>query len=207
MSRKKKPKLEDVVEAPVVEETTTESAADTTEFTFDAPQDVAEEEVVAEDKIDDAMVAEAFPTNDPLTSEDCADAEWTEPTATEPVVEEAPVVVDAPPEDLVVETTEDTPPVDEPVEESPSQEIDIRFSMRPDDIEACLFADQADANRIRLEAEADSELGRERLRREAKDRKAKKKRQELENKHGHAMERARKALESAVAEAKKAGVE
>ena len=196
--KRKKPKLEDVVEAPVVEETTTESVSDTTSFTFEAPQDVAEEEVVAEDKIDDAMVAEAFPTNDPLASEDFADAEWTEPTAPEPVAEEAPVVVDAPPEDLVVETTEDAPP-----EDKPAPVVHKTCDESEEEYYQALWAKEAAA---RL-ADEQSEQGRERLRNEAKERKAKKKRQELENKHGHAMERARKALESAVAEAKKAGVE
>ena len=199
MARKRtKPKLEDVVEAPVVEETTTESVSDTTSFTFEAPQDVAEEEVVAEDKIDDAMVAEAFPTNDPLASEDFADAEWTEPTAPEPVAEEAPVVVDAPPEDLVVETTEDAPP-----EDKPAPVVHKTCDESEEEYYQALWAKEAAA---RL-ADEQSEQGRERLRNEAKERKAKKKRQELENKHGHAMERARKALESATAEAKKAGVE
>jgi len=196
--KRKKPKLEDVVEAPVVEETTTESVSDTTSFTFEAPQDVAEEEVVAEDKIDDAMVAEAFPTNDPLASEDFADAEWTEPTAPEPVAEEAPVVVDAPPEDLVVETTEDAPP-----EDKPAPVVHKTCDESEEEYYQALWAKEAAA---RL-ADEQSEQGRERLRNEAKERKAKKKRQELENKHGHAMERARKALESATAEAKKAGVE
>ena len=199
MARKRtKPKLEDVVEAPVVEETTTESVSDTTSFTFEAPQDVAEEEVVAEDKIDDAMVAEAFPTNDPLASEDFADAEWTEPTAPEPVAEEAPVVVDAPPEDLVVETTEDAPP-----EDKPAPVVHKTCDESEEEYYQALWAKEAAA---RL-ADEQSEQGRERLRNEAKERKAKKKRQELENKHGHAVARAKKELESAEAEAKKAGVE
>ena len=196
--KRKKPKLEDVVEAPVVEETTTESVSDTTSFTFEAPQDVAEEEVVAEDKIDDAMVAEAFPTNDPLASEDFADADWTEPTAPEPVAEEAPVVVDAPPEDLVVETTEDAPP-----EDKPAPVVHKTCDESEEEYYQALWAKEAAA---RL-ADEQSEQGRERLRNEAKERKAKKKRQELENKHGHAVARAKKELESAEAEAKKAGVE
>ena len=157
--------------------------------------DVFDEEIASEDKI---------PPEDVLTH-------MSEEPAPESAVDD--VVIDVP--DAAVEAAFDEAPTALDVEpsepsapqESQPQEIDVATSKRPDDIEARIFAEQAEANRIRLEAELESEMGRAKAEREAALRKETKKRKALEEKHRADIAAAEKRYLAAKEEARKAGVE